>query len=183
MASKPQKRLSAKTPVCVCLHACSHPTQRLCQLLREREIWGMHRDINATPCMCVSVYLCQGGVRRQLRFHIAPRKRLELEACYNAKYTLTYMHTYKGIYEDIWWHKIVSGNGQTIWCLYYIVFDAIAMATCVVLCCVVFEQIFVAYYLSINEFILSVVILQLLQNDSYLVFSFELELQLSVLGH
>lgn len=57
------------------------------------------------------------------------------------------------------------------------------MATCVVLCCVAFEQIFAAYYLSINEFILSVVILQLLQNDSHLVFSFELELQLSVLGH
>lgn len=73
----------------VCLHVYSHPTQRLCQLLREREIWGMHRDINATPCMCVSVYVCQGGVRRQLRFHIAPRKRLELEACYNAKYTHT----------------------------------------------------------------------------------------------
>lgn len=98
MASEPQKRLSAKTPVCVCLHARFHPTQRLCQLLREREIWGMHRDNNATPCMCVSVYLCQGGVRRQLRFHIAPRKRLELEACYNAKYT----HIHAHIQEDIW---------------------------------------------------------------------------------
>lgn len=51
-------------------------------------------------CVCLSVYLCQGGVRRQLRFHIAPRKRLELEACYNAKYTHTYMHTYKKIYGD-----------------------------------------------------------------------------------
>lgn len=57
------------------------------------------------------------------------------------------------------------------------------MATCAVLCCVAFEQIFAAYYLSINEFISSVVILQLLQNDSHLVFRFELELQLSVLGH
>lgn len=63
------------------------------------EIWGMRRDINATPCMCVcvSVYLCQGAVRRQLRFHIAPRKRLELEACYNPKYTLIDVH----IQEDI----------------------------------------------------------------------------------
>lgn len=99
MASEPPKRLSAKTPACVCLHVCSHPTQRLCQLLREGEIWGMHRDINATPRMCVSVYLCQGGVRRQLRFHIAPRKRLELEACYNVKYTHTHIHAH--VQEDI----------------------------------------------------------------------------------
>lgn len=172
MASEPQKRLSAKTPVCVCLHGCSHPTQRLCQLLREGEIRGMHRDINATPWMCVSVYLCQGGVRRQLRFHIAPRKRLELEACYNAKYT----HIHAHVQEDIWRGKFFRGNEQ--YDVFIILFLTLLywQHSCWFSrnpCCILSS--------FINYLIL--VIFYYLQNDGHLVFSFESKPQLSVLGH
>lgn len=37
------------------------------------------------PNVCVRVFVCEGGVRRQLRFQIAPRKRLELEASSEAE--------------------------------------------------------------------------------------------------
>lgn len=57
-----------------CEYVCapSHPTQRLCQLLRDEGSQGHAERCWSHTLMCVLV--CEGGVSRQLRFRLQPEK-------------------------------------------------------------------------------------------------------------